>query len=373
MNKQGISKTEETLSKHNARRVYFEKSCGRESKLLRLALVMVVACVWANCMAGELPSPVLVLKGTEDCEVRGKALTRYLLSISNRTAYPDEMFAPAPDLPPAGKNTNASRTRVEIHDSTGRQLYGFSALKSAASLDNLWFTVARGAKPPDKVYVVLHDRRTNVKLTSNQVETDAGRTGEKPASTKTAASQRANAPVQSAATVPVVPRADGKAPAEPGATQPSAKPDAASVGVIDPASLITQAEAEAVLGCTVVGRARPTTGSISSYEYRRIEHGAMLADNIQIRVGWGKQAVESFRNVKAGQYARTEPVEGLGDDACWVPQWGQLQVLHKGVRLIISVASFSVLPTPGGSDALLKQRLNQSKSLAKKAIERLPH
>lgn len=164
---------------------------------------------------------------------------------------------------------------------------------------------------------------------------------------------------------------DKRTPTLPPKTRSDAKPEAPPAAPVDPSLLITKAEAEAVLGCTVVGRVRQVTGSISAYEYRRIEYGAMMADNIEIRVIWDKRAVDTFRSLKAGKHARVELVEGLGDDACWVPQWWQLDILHKNMRLTIRVAKFDV-PKPGEKDTVLKERLEAAKSLARKAIDRFP-
>ena len=111
-------------------------------------------------LATVLPVPNLVFKGTETYEVRGQQWTRYSLSVSNLADYANDLFAAAPDLPPCGNNTNASRTWVTIYADGGQPLYGFCALGTPSDLENLWFAVALGQQAPQSVYITLNDRRT---------------------------------------------------------------------------------------------------------------------------------------------------------------------------------------------------------------------
>lgn len=114
-------------------------------------------------------TPKLALKGTEEYEVNGKSFTRYQLIIENHAAYPNEMFRPAPDLPPCGQNKNSARTWVEIVSSDGEILYGFCALNSPEDLTRLWFAVAEGSAGPGSIYVVLNDREKGEKHKSNTI------------------------------------------------------------------------------------------------------------------------------------------------------------------------------------------------------------
>src|SRR3954466_14558812 len=61
-----------------------------------------------------LPNPVLFFMGQEPAAAEGKQLIRYTFSVDNFSAYPDELFAASPELPPCGKNTKAARTWVDI-------------------------------------------------------------------------------------------------------------------------------------------------------------------------------------------------------------------------------------------------------------------
>src|SRR6267378_1917001 len=69
-----------------------------------------------------LPNPVLYLTGTEPFSQGGKDYIRYNYDVLNKDAYPDALFAPAPALPPCGKNTNSARTWVDFFDSRGKRL-----------------------------------------------------------------------------------------------------------------------------------------------------------------------------------------------------------------------------------------------------------
>jgi hypothetical protein len=116
----------------------------------------------------RLPSPVLACTGIE----RRGDFTQVNLSITNFDAFPDDYFAPAPDLPPCGKNTSSSRTWVDIYDATTNiRVYGFCALGSSQDLQKLWFAVAAANPVPAQVYVSLVDRRVNLTMTSNTVST----------------------------------------------------------------------------------------------------------------------------------------------------------------------------------------------------------
>ena len=115
-----------------------------------------------------LPIPQLEITGQEVTDVRGTTWLRYNLRVANWQAYGDERFAPAPDLPPCGLNTNASRTWVDIFDSNNQRIYGFCALGKASDLENLWVATQPTA-PLQGIYIELVDRRANLSARSNTV------------------------------------------------------------------------------------------------------------------------------------------------------------------------------------------------------------
>ncbi len=118
-----------------------------------------------------IPNPVLYLMGTEAFQQGGKTFIRYKYDVFNKTDYPAEMFAAAPNLPPCGKNTKSSRTWIDIFDSRGKRLYGFCALSKPADLSQLWFALEDGVVPPSYVYIEMNDRQTNTKYKSNLADT----------------------------------------------------------------------------------------------------------------------------------------------------------------------------------------------------------
>jgi len=117
------------------------------------------------------PNPVLVFVGMEDYEANGKKWTRYKYSVDNRAAYPDELFAPSPELPPCGRNTRASRTWVDFYEHNGKRLYGFCALGNRDALNQIWFALESDTLPPSWVYIEMTDRKANLKYKSNLAET----------------------------------------------------------------------------------------------------------------------------------------------------------------------------------------------------------
>ena len=118
-----------------------------------------------------IPNPVLYLTGTESYQVSGKSFIRYKYDVFNKDQYPADMFGAAPNLPPCGKNTKASRTWVDFFDSRGKRLYGFCALGKPADLGTIWFALEEGVVPPSYVYIEMNDRQTNTKYKSNLADT----------------------------------------------------------------------------------------------------------------------------------------------------------------------------------------------------------
>jgi hypothetical protein len=118
-----------------------------------------------------LPNPVLYLTGVEPFETGGKQFMRYQYDVLNKDAYPKELFASAPALPPCGKNTKSSRTWVDFFDQRGKRLYGFCALSKPADLSGIWFALESDVLPPSWVYIELNDRQTDTKYKSNLAET----------------------------------------------------------------------------------------------------------------------------------------------------------------------------------------------------------
>jgi hypothetical protein len=142
---------------------------------LTLLAMLVVACAATDAPSHArrraLPNPVIYLQQIETFQSGGKEFMRYHLGVDNAAAYPDEMFAAAPQLPPCGKNTKAARTWVDIYAQDGKRLQGFCALGKASELNSIWFALESDTIPPSWVYVELNDRSTNTKFKSNLADT----------------------------------------------------------------------------------------------------------------------------------------------------------------------------------------------------------
>jgi WD40-like Beta Propeller Repeat len=122
-----------------------------------------------GCVAGskcypDLPAPQLVLESTTT--LNGNVSFEF--NVTNATSFPNELFAPAPDLAPCGGNTSSSRTWVDIYDGNDNYLFGFCAFGQASDLNLLWLQVPI-AQWPAEVYIKMTDRRCNITYTSNRV------------------------------------------------------------------------------------------------------------------------------------------------------------------------------------------------------------
>jgi hypothetical protein len=135
-------------------------------------LFLTVACLtgWTAAQVG-IPNPKLKFIRHQDNKIGDKEWTIYWYEVTNRAGFPDELFAPAPRLPPCGKNENSSRTWVEVYSESGSRLYGFCALKNHDELDKVNFSLRKGEAPPRRVYIELVDRQTGKTYKSNLAKT----------------------------------------------------------------------------------------------------------------------------------------------------------------------------------------------------------
>jgi hypothetical protein len=160
----------------NAQRIESMKNKATVTKVAALLGVLTTSFLLVTksglaMLSLPLPQPQLVFAGKEDYEANGEQWTRYKLSVCNRADYPNAMFESAPDLPPCGKNTEASRSWVDIFAGDGKRLWGFCAFSSSDDLKGLSFALSRGEAPPDLVYIVIFDRKLNTRLKSNLAST----------------------------------------------------------------------------------------------------------------------------------------------------------------------------------------------------------
>lgn len=121
--------------------------------------------------APPLPNPVIYFMGSEPFQQGGKTYIRYRYDVFNKDAYPANMFAAAPNLPPCGANTKASRTWIDLFDQGGKRLYGFCAISKPGDLNQIYFALEESVAPPSWIYIEMTDRQTNTKYKSNLAET----------------------------------------------------------------------------------------------------------------------------------------------------------------------------------------------------------
>jgi hypothetical protein len=146
------------------------KSFTRKTILFAMTFAVVLA-TQSSSAAPPLPNPVLFLIGQEHVVLNGKNMIRYTYDVLNKDSYPAELFAAAPDLPPCGTNTKASRTWVDIYNQNGKRLNGFCALAKPSDLGKIYFALEEETIPPSYVYIELNDRQTNTKYKSNLADT----------------------------------------------------------------------------------------------------------------------------------------------------------------------------------------------------------
>jgi hypothetical protein len=112
----------------------------------------------------DLDPPELVV---EPCAEQTLSSTRFFLEVLNWNQFPDDLFQPAPDLPPCGDADPASRTWVDIYDQDDNYIYGFCQLGDNEELNDMWFSISGGIWP-DSVYIVIWDRECDIMYTSNK-------------------------------------------------------------------------------------------------------------------------------------------------------------------------------------------------------------
>lgn len=141
------------------------------AQLLACLILVVLTTASASVPLPPLPNPVLFFVGQEPYEANGKQWIRYKFMVYNFDAYPNELFAASPALPPCGRNTKASRTWVDIFDQNGRRINGFCAFGSPNDLNKIWFALEVDKIPPSWVYIEMNDRQTSTRYKSNLADT----------------------------------------------------------------------------------------------------------------------------------------------------------------------------------------------------------
>jgi len=118
----------------------------------------------------DLPKPDLRFVRADDVVSNGHRMRMYTIEIVNRSEFADELFAASPDLPPCAKNTNSSRTWINIYIDD-RRIYGHCAISSNSELSSLKFNVPADIKVT-KISVDFVDRREGKVVRSNTIDVE---------------------------------------------------------------------------------------------------------------------------------------------------------------------------------------------------------
>jgi hypothetical protein len=139
--------------------------------MIGLSVVLVFLTFAMDSASAVTPNPVLIFSGQEPFTTGGTNFIRYRYSVFNLDQFPNELFAPAPALPPCGANTNSSRSWVDLFDQRGKRLNGFCALGNNSNLNAIWFALPETEVPPSWIFIEITDRQTETKVKSNLAET----------------------------------------------------------------------------------------------------------------------------------------------------------------------------------------------------------
>lgn len=115
-----------------------------------------------------LPPPALDYLGYE----LNDGFRRLYFEVTNFGTYAPELFSPAPELPPCGRNTNASRIWLEIY-LDGVRRYGYCALTDPTGAIVLQVAIGSEEPIPSLLGVELWDRATDRRVrTSVAIDPD---------------------------------------------------------------------------------------------------------------------------------------------------------------------------------------------------------
>jgi hypothetical protein len=133
-------------------------------------VTVLAVLVLAGAASGQgLPKPKLRFVGKVESTTRDLRLFNYELEVVNREDFDNELFVPSPALPPCGRNTNASRTWINIYNEKGERLYGHCAVMANEGLASVRFSVPARRPQPKKIFIDLVDRFEERIVRSNTV------------------------------------------------------------------------------------------------------------------------------------------------------------------------------------------------------------
>jgi len=119
----------------------------------------------------DLPKPKLGFVRVEEFVNNGQPMRMYEIEIVNRVEFANELFTASPDLPPCGKNANASRTWINIYINNNSRIYGHCGISSNEELSSLKFNVPADTKIT-RIAVDFVDRREGKIVRSNRIDVE---------------------------------------------------------------------------------------------------------------------------------------------------------------------------------------------------------
>lgn len=110
--------------------------------------------------AASFPNPVIKYDHKD-------SVGRVYIPVQNWSAYSNDLFKAAPELPPCGLNKNSSCTWIDIYNATtNARIYGFCAFNANTNLKDIWFLPST---PHGKAYIIINDRGCKKSYKSNTI------------------------------------------------------------------------------------------------------------------------------------------------------------------------------------------------------------
>ena len=139
----------------------------QKMKITHLALIIVTLSIAA--LAQDLPKPEIRLVGISEHVSNGVDWKMYEIEVVNRDQFENDLFIPAPVLPPCGKNENSSRTWINAYRD-GRRFYGWCGIAANIELASLKFSIPALDTQPKKIIIEFIDRAEGKIIRSNTIK-----------------------------------------------------------------------------------------------------------------------------------------------------------------------------------------------------------
>lgn len=170
-------------------------------------------------------------------------------------------------------------------------------------------------------------------------------------------------PAQATATLAGTPSA--------GETQTPAATAQPAAGALDPCALVTQADAEAVVGASLGEAERQTVGPFETCIY-----SDDAGNYVQVQATDDVYTQDTFDDAMKAAAAEldieAEPVSGLGDKAYWLAGVLWVQIGDASLNFLVQTPELTELRLQGDQEGEQQRALALATDLAKKGLEALP-